>query len=74
MLRHTVEHEITHFRHGDHFWSALRSVCIALHWYNPLVWWAAILSRNDAELACDEGTIRRIGEDARAEYGRTLII
>ncbi|HZW50215.1 MAG TPA: M56 family metallopeptidase, partial [Bacillota bacterium] len=73
ILRHTVEHETTHFRHGDHFWSALRGVCLALHWYNPLVWWAAILSRNDSELACDEGTIRRIGEDGRAEYGRTLI-
>lgn len=72
-LLHIVEHETTHFRHGDHVWSLLRGVCLALHWYNPLVWWAAILSRNDAELACDEGTINRIGEDERAEYGRTLI-
>jgi len=73
ILRHTVEHETTHFRHGDNFWSVLRIVCLALHWYNPLVWWAAFLSRDDAELACDEATIRRIGEDERAEYGRTLI-
>lgn len=73
ILRHTVEHEITHFRHGDNFWSALRVVCLALHWYNPMVWWAAVLSRNDAELACDEATILRIGEAERAEYGRTLI-
>jgi len=73
ILRHTVEHETTHFRHGDHFWSVLQVVCLALHWYNPLVWWAAALSRNDAELACDEATIRRIGEAERAEYGRTLI-
>lgn len=72
-LRHVIEHEMTHFRHGDHVWSLLRGVCLALHWYNPLVWWAAILSRNDAELACDEATINRIGEDERAEYGRTLI-
>ena len=73
ILRHTVEHETTHFRHGDNFWSVLRVVCLVLHWYNPLVWWAAILSWNDAELACDEGTINRIGEKERAEYGRTLI-
>lgn len=73
ILRHTVEHETTHFRHGDNFWSALRVVCLALHWYNPLVWWAAFLSRNDAELACDEATINRIGESERAEYGRALI-
>jgi beta-lactamase regulating signal transducer with metallopeptidase domain len=73
ILRHTVEHETTHLRHGDNFWPILRGICLALHWYNPLVWWAAFLSRRDAELACDEATIRRIGEDERAEYGRTLI-
>ncbi len=73
VLRHTVEHETTHFRHGDHLWSLLRGVCLALHWYNPLVWWVAVLSRDDGELACDEGTIRRIGEGERTEYGRTLI-
>jgi hypothetical protein len=44
-----------------------------LHWFNPLEWLAAALSRRDAELACDEGTIRRIGEKNRLEYGRTLI-
>lgn len=41
VLRHTVEHETTHFRHGDNFWAVLRGICLALHWYNPLVWWAA---------------------------------
>ena len=73
LLRHSIQHELSHFRHGDHIWSLLRGACLALHWYNPLVWWAAVLSRNDAELACDEATIKRIGENERAEYGRTLI-
>lgn len=50
-----------------------RTEAETLHWYNPLVWWAAELSRRDAELACDEATIRRIGESERAAYGRTLI-
>lgn len=72
-LYHALEHELTHFRHGDHFWSVLRCMCLALHWYNPLVWAAVILSRRDAELACDEGTIRRIGESERIAYGNTLI-
>ena len=73
MLRHTLEHEATHYRHGDHIWAVLRCVCLAVHWYNPLVWWAAFLSQRDAELACDEATIKRLGEGERAEYGRTLI-
>lgn len=73
VLRHSIEHETTHFRHGDHIWVVLRGVCLALHWYNPLVWLAAALSRRDAELACDEATIKRMGESERMEYGRTLI-
>ena len=72
-LRHSVEHELTHHRHGDHVWALLRCACLVLHWYDPLVWLAAMLSRRDAELACDEATIRRLGEDERAAYGRTLI-
>ena len=70
---HAVEHELTHYYHKDHIWAILRGVCLAVHWYNPLVWCAAVLSRNDAELACDEATIRRIGESERAAYGRTLL-
>lgn len=73
LLRHTVAHETTHFRHGDHVWALLRAMCLALHWWNPLVWWAAKLSRQDGELACDEATIRALGEAERAAYGRTLI-
>lgn len=72
-LRYALAHERTHFYHGDFFWSALRCLCLAIHWYNPLVWLAVSLSRQDAELACDEGTIRRIGEEQRIAYGNTLI-
>lgn len=73
VLRHAVEHELSHFSQGDHIWSLLRGVCLALHWFDPFVWWAAVLSRNDSELACDEATVKRLGEGERAEYGRTLI-
>ena len=72
-LRHVLSHEQTHYRHGDHVWSVLRGVCLALHWYNPLVWLSAALSRRDAELACDEDTLNRLGEEQRTSYGETLI-
>ncbi len=71
--QYAVAHELTHHRHGDGIWSALRCVCLVLHWYNPLVWWAAALSREDGELACDEKTIAALGEEHRADYGRVLI-
>ena len=72
-LDHILTHEFTHFRHGDHLWALLRSVCLMIHWYNRLVWWAAALSRRDCELACDDGVIRRLGEEHRLDYGETLL-
>ena len=74
ILRHVLAHEYTHFRHGDHIWNVLRGAALALHWWNPLVWLAAALSRRDSELACDEGTLRRLGEGERFAYGRTLLL
>lgn len=70
---YVLAHEYCHYRHGDHIWSLLRGVCLALYWWNPLMWVAATLSRADSELACDEAAIKMVGEDSRLAYGKTLI-
>ena len=72
-LRHILAHELTHYRHKDHIWSFLRCLCLTVHWFNPLVWLAAYVSQQDAELACDEGALKRIGDDERTSYARTLL-
>lgn len=72
-LEHILTHEYTHYRHGDQLWSILRSICLVIHWYNPLVWWAAALCRRDCELACDASALRQLGEDERINYGQTLL-
>lgn len=73
MLRHVTAHEYTHYRQRDHLWSLLRCAALAAHWWNPLVWLAAVLSQRDAELACDEGALKRLGDGERAGYGNTLL-
>ena len=72
-LRHVLAHELTHCRHRDPWWSLVRCLCLALYWFDPLVWLAASLSRRDCELACDEGALARLGEGQRLAYGRTLV-
>lgn len=72
-LRHVLAHELTHYAHFDHLWSPLRCLALALHWYNPLVWLAVVLSKRDGELACDEGAVASLGEEERIPYGRTLV-
>lgn len=72
-LRHILAHEETHARHGDPFWALLRGFCLTVYWFNPLVWWAALASQTDCELACDEGALARLGNAERISYGRTLL-
>lgn len=71
--RFVLAHENAHRRHGDGFTVLLRSIALILHWYNPLAWTAAILSRRDAELFADAGAIASLGEEERQNYGLTLI-
>lgn len=72
-LRHILTHELCHYRHGDHLWSALRCLMLAVYWFDPLVWMAAVLSRVDGEQACDEAAVRSLGEEQRLPYGKTLV-
>ena len=72
-LRHVLAHERAHIRHGDHVFAVLRCVCLALHWYNPLVWAAAFLAQEDSELACDAAAVKHLGDGERYAYGRTLL-
>lgn len=71
--RHVLAHETTHARHLDHLWTLLRGVCLAVYWFDPLVWIASAAARTDCELACDEGALARLSEEERIPYGQTLL-
>lgn len=72
-VKHILAHEYCHYKHRDVFWSALRCVIVAVYWFHPLVWVAAVMSKQDCELACDESAIKLLGEEERVAYGKTLV-
>lgn len=72
-LCHVLAHELCHKKHGDRFWSLLRSILVTVYWFHPLVWVAAVLSKRDCELACDEAALLMLGEEERIPYGETLL-
>ena len=72
-LRYVIEHELSHNRHGDLFWTFMRCVVLTIHWFNPLVCLAAEMSRQDCELCADAGALKSLGEDKSVEYGSALI-
>ena len=69
----TMIHEYTHLRHGDYIWSAVRAIALIVHWWNPLVWAAAILSRHDAELAVDAAVTKKLNDKKKIEYARIIV-
>lgn len=73
MLAHVLRHEHCHFVQGDHLWSLVRILCLAVYWFDPLVWAAALCSRTDCELACDRLVTRQLDQQERVAYGRTLV-
>ena len=72
-LDHVLTHELTHLKHLDHIWAWVRCLCLCIYWFDPLVWVAAIVSKRDCELACDEAALKQLGESQRIAYGRTLL-
>ena len=73
LRHHVLTHELTHYAHKDHIWALVRCICLCVYWFNPLVWVAAWFSRRDCELACDEGALKRLGEEERIAYGKALL-
>lgn len=68
-----LRHEIAHIRRLDFLRSIFRCAFCALYWYNPLVLVAARLSKQDAELACDEFAMRRFDKSGKIDYARELL-
>ncbi|NLO84080.1 MAG: hypothetical protein GX096_01420 [Clostridiales bacterium] len=69
-----LAHEICHYQGKDHIWGALRLLCCLVHWFNPLVWLGASMSKTDTELACDDRVIRPLDSKERLSYANVLVL
>jgi len=68
-----LRHELTHLRHLDFLWSFFRMAVVVVYWWNPFIWLAAICSKRDAELACDEAVAAKLPESKRLAYARAIL-
>ncbi len=64
-------HEKTHIKRFDHILRIISYFVLCLHWFNPLVWVAYILSGKDMEMSCDEAVIKKLG--CKKEYAKSLL-
>lgn len=66
-------HEQVHIHRLDYITRFLAFLALCIHWFNPLVWIAFVLSGRDMEMSCDEAVVRRNGDAIRADYSRSLL-
>ncbi|MEM1179487.1 MAG: M56 family metallopeptidase [Acidobacteriota bacterium] len=71
--RHMLFHELAHISRFDPLWLLLSQVLVAVHWFNPVLWWAQRQFHVDVESACDATVLQRLQASERPRYGRTLL-
>ncbi|HVT03485.1 MAG TPA: M56 family metallopeptidase [Thermoanaerobaculia bacterium] len=72
-LRHVVLHELWHVRRLDVAINWILSAIQALHWFNPLVWFAVARIKEEREICCDELALSCLEEEERFSYGTTML-
>lgn len=68
-----LAHERIHIQRLDHWWKLLGVLCVAIHWYNPLVWIGYALLCRDIEITCDERVIHSMDQRERKAYSQALL-
>ncbi|WP_035611114.1 M56 family metallopeptidase [Haloferula sp. BvORR071] len=66
-------HEFTHLKRFDLPVNWLTCIFQAMHWFNPILWFAFARLRADRESACDAQVLSLDKADHRADYGHALL-
>jgi beta-lactamase regulating signal transducer with metallopeptidase domain len=72
-LRFVLLHELAHHRRWDVPLGIGTALIACVHWFNPLIWLAAALFRNERELACDAFVLAQIQPNDHRAYGQTIL-
>ncbi len=72
-LRLVLLHELAHLRRRDLWLHWLLTLLQAVHWFNPVLWWAFHRLRVEAESAADAWALQRCGDDTPLRYGEALL-
>ncbi|MDB6139533.1 MAG: family metallopeptidase, partial [Verrucomicrobiaceae bacterium] len=72
-LKLILLHELAHLQRRDLWAQVAASLVIALHWFNPVVWWAARRLRAEAEMAADARALRCTDAREAHRMGEVLL-
>lgn len=67
-------HEKAHIKRGDNWLKLLGFICLAIHWFNPLMWLAYAMLCRDIEDACDALVVKNLLPEDRKAYSEALLV
>lgn len=68
-----LAHELTHIRRGDLWLNSLLCLLLAVHWFNPMLWFVFFSVRDDREAVCDDDVLQGLETSRRIVYGNALL-
>ena len=72
-LKFALLHELAHIKQKDLYVNLILCFLQAIHWFNPLIWYAFRLIRQDMELACDARVLSILEPHEYKGYGAAII-
>lgn len=72
-LKYILLHELAHYKKKDIILEWLTVIIKAIHWFNPVIWYAFYHMRQDCETACDAFVMLHVEPDEQIGYGRTIL-
>lgn len=72
-MRLVLLHEREHVNCHDPWLQGIMTTALSFYFWNPILWVAYYFTRRDMELACDRRVLRRLKEEERRVYARTLV-
>ncbi len=72
-LQHVFQHELTHWKRHDAWLKFLMLLINAIHWFNPLVYFARLDIDRFCELSCDESAVSSMNIEERRRYCELIL-
>lgn len=72
-LNNILRHEMTHFKRHDILYKWLVSLVKCVHWFNPVIWYAAKQINTECEISCDIAVTLTMSRAQEMSYIDTVL-
>ena len=72
-LQHVLVHELAHLVRGDLWMNWVLLLARTVYWFNPVMGWVIREMQAEREAACDDLSVRVLGESNRWDYAQTIV-